>query len=78
MSDYSVVSRVRDDKRQVAANQPHWHTLQNDELLLGLKLDSPDSGPEDVGVVLRLELLRLKPSFAPTFFQPLLCAATAR
>lgn len=39
VSDYSVVSRVRDDKRQVAANQPPWHTralLQKDELLLGL------------------------------------------
>lgn len=33
---------------------------------------------DEVGVGRLVEVLRLKPSFAPTFFQPLLCAAIAR
>lgn len=33
---------------------------------------------EEVGVDLRLDPFRLNPNLAPTFFQPLLCAATAR
>lgn len=34
--------------------------------------------PDEVGMDRRLNALRLKPNLAPTFFQPLLCAAMVR
>lgn len=54
--------------------------LHNEVLLLWLALPRRLSWPpeEDVAPGRRLELLREKPSFSPTFFQPLLWAATAR
>lgn len=48
-------------------------------LPLPRRLATPEEEEEDVAALgRRLEALRVKPSFSPIFFQPLLCAATAR